>query len=96
MSEVLSNNPQSRKRFKFNLWKKVWHSILGTVTEGYLKVTYCDGSVVFCGKSSNSDSYAELIIHDGAFYSRAILGGSVGLGDAYVDGFGRALIYLNY
>ena len=86
MSEVLSNNPQSRKRFKFNLWKKVWHSILGTVKEGYLKVTYFDGSVVFYGKSSDSDSYAELIIHDEAFYSRAILGGSVGLGDAYVDG----------
>ena len=86
MSEVLSNNPQSRKRFKFNLWKKAWHSILGTVTEGYLKVTYCDGSVVFYGKPSDSDSYAELIIHDRAFYSRAILGGSVGLGDAYVDG----------
>ena len=86
MSEVLSNNPQSRKRFKFNLWKKVWHSILSTVKEGYLKVTYFDGSVVFYGKSSDSDSYAELIIHDEAFYSRAILGGSVGLGDAYVDG----------
>ena len=86
MSEVLSKNPQSRKRFKFNLWKKVWHSILGTVTEGHLKVTYCDGSVVFYGKPSDSDSYAELIIHDRAFYSRAILGGSVGLGDAYVDG----------
>ena len=86
MSEVLSNNPQLRKRFKFNLWKKVWHSILGTVAEGYLKVTYCDGSVVFYGKPSDPDSYAELIIHDRAFYSRAILGGSVGLGDAYVDG----------
>ena len=86
MSEVLSNNSQSRKRFKLNLWKKVWHSILGTVKEGYLKVTYYDGSVVFYGKPSDSDSYAELIIHDKAFYSRAILGGSVGLGDAYVDG----------
>ena len=75
MSEVLSNNSQSRKRFKFNLWKKVWHSILGTVKEGYLKVTYYDGSVVFYGKPSDSDSYAELIIHDEAFYSRAILGG---------------------
>ena len=86
MSEVFSNSPQSRKRFKFNLYKKVWHSILGTITEGHLKVTYCDGSVVFYGKPSYSDSYAELIIHNRAFYSRAILGGSVGLGDAYVDG----------
>lgn len=84
MPETLSNNVELKKRFKFNLWKKVWQSILSTVTDGYLKVTYCDGSVAYYGEPS--DSYAEIVIHDRAFFSRVILGGSVGLGDTYVDG----------
>lgn len=83
MSKVLSNKVSSKKHWEFNLGKKVWQSILGTVTEGYLKVTYCDGAVVFYGKPA--DSYAELMIHDKSFYSRVIFGGSVGLGETYVD-----------
>ena len=84
MSEVIRNNLKSKKRWKIYLWKKVFHSILSTVTGSYLKVTYCDGSVLFYGKPS--DSYAELVIHDKAFYSRVIFGGSVGLGETYVEG----------
>jgi cyclopropane-fatty-acyl-phospholipid synthase len=83
MSKMPNNQIASQKQWKFNPWKKVWQSLLGTVTEGYLKVTYCDGSVAFYGKPS--DSYAELIIHDKSFYSRVIFGGSVGLGETYVD-----------
>ena len=84
MSKMLNNDMQSKNRWRFNLWKKVWQSILSTVTEGSLKVTYCDGSVVYYGEPT--DSYAELVIHDRAFYSRVISGGSVALGDTYVDG----------
>ena len=84
MSKMLNNDMQSKNRWRFNLWKKVWQSILSTVTEGSLKVTYCDGSVVYYGEPT--DSYAELVIHDRVFYSRVISGGSVALGDTYVDG----------
>lgn len=83
MSEEVNNRP-SKSRSRFNLWKEVWRSILSTVTIGYLKVTHSDGSVAFYGKPS--DSYAELVIHDDSFYSRVIFGGSIGLGEAYMNG----------
>jgi len=84
MSKISNNNMPSKKTWRLHLWQRVWQSILSTITIGYLKVTHSDGSICFYGKPS--DSYAELVIHDASFYSRVIFGGSVGLGEAYVDG----------
>ena len=83
MPKTSNNNMPSKKVWQLHLWKRIWQSILSTITIGYLKVTHSDGSVSFYGKPA--DSYAELIIHDASFYSRVIFGGSVGLGEAYVD-----------
>ncbi|WP_051008736.1 SAM-dependent methyltransferase [Gayadomonas joobiniege] len=71
-----------------SLWQKYCRSqILDRLVElpsGFLKVKEA-GEVFYFGDESQ-DLHAEIIINDISFYSRIILGGSLGAGEAYMEG----------
>jgi cyclopropane-fatty-acyl-phospholipid synthase len=59
--------------------------LLKTISKGYLTITLPDGRRETFG-SKVSQSRAEININDYRFFSRAILGGDIGLGESYMEG----------
>jgi cyclopropane-fatty-acyl-phospholipid synthase len=59
--------------------------LLKTIREGYLRMTLPDGRIENFG-SEPSRNRAEMIINNYRFFSRAILGGDIGLGESYMEG----------
>lgn len=59
--------------------------LLKTISEGYLRMTLPDGRIETFG-SEESQSRAEMTINDYRFFSRAIMGGDIGLGESYMEG----------
>lgn len=73
-----------RRQAGTKFWKQIWNGVLKMITVGSFKVTHADGSIVVYGEADLDP--AEMIIHDASFYRRVIFGGSMALGESYVDG----------
>jgi cyclopropane-fatty-acyl-phospholipid synthase len=58
--------------------------LLKTIRKGYLTMTLPDGRRETFG-SEASGNRAEMVINDYRFFSRALLGGDIGLGDSYME-----------
>ena len=69
---------------KHPLPKRLFLQLLSGIKEGFLEVvcpeeTYCFGS-------ANADMRAMLVVHNERFYRRALFGGDIGMGEAFMDG----------
>jgi cyclopropane-fatty-acyl-phospholipid synthase len=59
---------------------------LSTISSGVLSLQDGDGRREWAGTGTGSDLSAHVRIHDPAFYLRVVLGGTIGAGEAYMDG----------
>jgi cyclopropane-fatty-acyl-phospholipid synthase len=59
--------------------------LLKTISEGYLRMTFPDGRTQTFGREQ-SPSRADISVNDYRFFSRAVLGGDIGLGESYMEG----------
>ena len=64
--------------------KRVVLSLLRKLTDGHIRLIE-NGNELFFG-SNDADIKATIIIHDSKAYSRILWGGSIGAGEAYVEG----------
>jgi cyclopropane-fatty-acyl-phospholipid synthase len=69
---------------KHPLPKRLFLQLLGGLKEGFLELvcpeeTYCFGS-------ANAEMRAMLVVHNERFYRRALFGGDIGMGEAFMDG----------
>jgi cyclopropane-fatty-acyl-phospholipid synthase len=69
---------------KHPLPKRLFLQLLSGLEEGFLELvcpeeTYCFGS-------ANADMRAMLVVHNEHFYRRALFGGDIGVGEAFMDG----------
>ncbi len=60
-------------------------TLLNRIRQGAIRMTLPDGTARTFGPESTKDP-GVMDIHDYGFFSRIILGGDIGLGEAYVDG----------
>jgi cyclopropane-fatty-acyl-phospholipid synthase len=65
--------------------KKLFLRMLGGIHTGFIEVQ-CEDGTVHCFGDSAADLRARINIHHERFYKRALLGGDVGFGAAYMDG----------
>lgn len=72
-------------RFILNIWKSIFYKILSMINIGSLKITCVDGNIRYFGNYPENSE--EIQINDTRFYKKVVLGGSMGLGEAYVEGF---------
>lgn len=63
------------------------HSALRRMSKGAITLQEHGGSHVFGDESAAANDRALLAVHDARFYRAAALGGSLGAGEAYIDGF---------
>jgi cyclopropane-fatty-acyl-phospholipid synthase len=66
------------------LSERLFLRALGQLQGGCLRIYFPSGACVQVGEAS--DAATELVINDAAFFRKVFAGGSVGLGEAYVDG----------
>ncbi len=67
------------------IWKSIFYKILKMINIGSLKIICIDGNIRYFGNASKQSE--EIQINDIRFYRKVVLGGSMGLGEAYVEGF---------
>jgi cyclopropane-fatty-acyl-phospholipid synthase len=72
------------KSLKERLAKQIVFKLFGGLTDGSLEVVCPDRTYEF--GNPNSDFRSTLVIHDERFFPKALLGGDIGLGEAYMDG----------
>jgi cyclopropane-fatty-acyl-phospholipid synthase len=66
------------------LSERLFLRALGQLHSGSLRIFFPSGACVQLGEAT--DAPTELVINDAAFFRKVFAGGSVGLGEAYVDG----------
>ena len=82
-----SSNQLNKRRVQQKealLWQHLWSGVFKLIAVGSLKVTHADGSVAHYGQADADP--VEMIIHEASFYRRVIFGGSMALGECYVEG----------
>ncbi len=67
-----------------SLYKKLFFQLLSGIQDGYLEVV-CQNETHSFGAPS-AKLKAMLVIQDGRFFSRALFGGDIGMGEAFMDG----------
>jgi cyclopropane-fatty-acyl-phospholipid synthase len=72
------------KRAMNRLARKLVLRSLSNIEEGFLEL-HCEGETHELG-DPNADLRAEIVVHDARFFARALLGGDVAMGEAYMDG----------
>lgn len=84
MNKVKEPKIKTAPRISLNIWKFTWSAVLKALSKGSLRVINSDGTVSSYGEKSEQPALME--IHDASFYRKVILGGSIALGEAYVEG----------
>ncbi|MGB0866415.1 MAG: class I SAM-dependent methyltransferase [Granulosicoccaceae bacterium] len=74
----------SRSQSKTNLCKRLLFGLLSKLQHGHLIIT--DAEQKHCFGDSTHQLKAEIVVHDQAFYRRALLQGTVGAGESYMEG----------
>jgi len=69
---------------KHPLPKRLFLQLLSGLKEGFLEVVCPEETYSF--GSANADLRAMLIVHNERFYRRALFGGDIGMGEAFMDG----------
>lgn len=80
--------PRARRRWSSMfgpIARRVLLRALGSRSRGRLVLRLPDGSARVLGDGS-SEPAAELCVHDDHFFARALLGGEIAIGEAYMDG----------
>jgi len=80
----LTSDPNARIGFLTNVAKKAVLKNLSEIRRGCLTVLEGESRMTF-GNPETGPS-AEIRIHSPAFYRQAAFGGSIGVGEAYMDG----------
>jgi len=81
----MTTNPRPHPSVWQNFCRKLVLERLAHIARGSLQITLPEGQKIDYGESS-SEHRAVLNINSNDFFSRIILGGDVGFGEAYVDG----------
>ena len=84
MNNVNEPEIKTAPKISLNIWKFTWSGVLKAISKGSLCVVNSDGTVRFYGEKSEQS--AVMKINDSSFYRKVILGGSIALGEAYVEG----------
>jgi len=69
---------------KHALPKRLFLQLLGSLNEGFLELVCPEETYSF--GSPESDLRAMLVVHHERFFRRALLGGDIGMGEAFMDG----------
>jgi len=79
----LSNTKESRNWLD-SMAKKLIISLLGNMQSGYL--TFEESDQQFHLGNQNANLQAKIVVHDFSCYTKMVLGGSIGAGEAYMQG----------
>ena len=71
-------------RMKHALPKRLFLQLLGSLKEGFLELVCPEDTYSF--GSPDSDLRAMLVVHHERFFRRALFGGDIGMGEAFMDG----------
>ena len=83
-ASILKSSHSGKTSSSLSLTARLFIGLLRNMRNGRLHISFPNGFTVTVG---DSDAPAERIhIHDDAFFGRVLAGGSIGLGEAYVDG----------
>ena len=69
---------------KHPLAKRLFLQLLSGIKEGFLELVCPEETYSF--GSANADMRAMLVVHNERFYRRALFGGDIGMGEAFMDG----------
>lgn len=84
MEETIAKVTVGGQSTKGGLAQKLFYRSLVGLRDCYILVRH--GSSVQSFGDAESDLKAEIVIHNERFFTRAILGGDIGIGEAYMDG----------
>ncbi|MEB3206586.1 MAG: cyclopropane-fatty-acyl-phospholipid synthase family protein [Vampirovibrionales bacterium] len=87
-SHLLMNRGLSKQRLTRlqQIAQNVFLHSLHHMRQGHLQLTLPDHSILTFGSASANLPSAEIVIQDGAFFSKIIAFGHIGFGEAYVEG----------
>ena len=69
---------------KHPLPKRLFLQLLRELKEGFAGTGLSGGDLQLC--SASADMRAMLVVHNERFYRRALFGGDIGMGEAFMDG----------